>query len=111
MLTHANIMGDLVAARATGVAMTQKDVHISYLPLAHMVRHAHTWWWWHPQAPTLLCNLANVDAVFLLLNSLSALFKSPSLAEEAALGSTKATSRCVAARVPQANQQASQPVS
>ena len=36
MLTHDNIVTDMLAAISTGVNTRQNDVHISYLPLAHM---------------------------------------------------------------------------
>jgi long-chain acyl-CoA synthetase len=36
MLTHGNIVAALTGACAAGVALTADDVHLSYLPLAHM---------------------------------------------------------------------------
>ena len=36
MLTHGNIVADVAAAVFAGLKLTPEDVHLSYLPLAHM---------------------------------------------------------------------------
>lgn len=36
MLTHGNVVADLAGANCAGVALNEDDVHLSYLPLAHM---------------------------------------------------------------------------
>jgi acyl-CoA synthetase (AMP-forming)/AMP-acid ligase II len=40
MLTHFNIISMLAAANKAGLALTSQDVHISYLPLAHIFERA-----------------------------------------------------------------------
>ena len=36
MLSHGNIIADMSAAVVAGLALSNDDVHLSYLPLAHM---------------------------------------------------------------------------
>jgi long-chain acyl-CoA synthetase len=36
MLSHGNIVADYSAAIQAGLHLTKEDVHLSYLPLAHM---------------------------------------------------------------------------
>jgi long-chain acyl-CoA synthetase len=44
MLTHGNLLSSLASGCVRGVVLGTEDVHLSYLPLAHIFERQVRWW-------------------------------------------------------------------